>query len=204
MSNVELTHTIDHHRRTIAMDQSGRSSENEESTVATVPDGSGQNDFTIDQATTTTVIPTKPTSHSESLLQSRTADNGNRPTITTDSAAESSSSSTVRSVTGNASIEISRLINENLIVARYVAFLSVSSLGIYAFTQTPLFFRYRNVADIPSHYFYRRKTITGRLMIRHHQSAHNHPGNNNPLHQNRSMARQTQPMDDATITCYIR
>jgi hypothetical protein len=203
------------------MDKSGTTSnENKEKADAKVPVRKRQHDVVVDSdssaeessnwneaAATTTEMPTS--SNSESLVESNiTSDDERHPSRTKDSATEPSSpSSSIRSIIGNASIEISKLINENLIVARYVAILSVSSLGIYAFTQTPLFFRYRNVADIPSHYFYRRKTITGRLMIRHHPPVQNPPGSgSSTVHQNRSMAAQQSQllMDDTAITCYIR
>jgi hypothetical protein len=128
---------------------------------------------------------------------------------------ESSSTSSFRESIGAVSMQISSLINDNLIVARYIAMFTVSSLGIYAVTQTPLFFRYRNVAEIPSYFFQRRKSFTGRLMICHssQRTTNSAPPNQtagstflynrqdlHPRHQN-------QPQGSSSfgaVTCYVR
>ena len=172
-------------------------------------DSDGGDFHDVKESTTTTEIPKlKSSSQSASLLvksSTITDHNNHLSKATNDSVTKpSSSTSSLRSVVGKASIEISNLMNDNLIAARYVVLFSVSTLGIYALTQTPLFFRYRNVADIPSHYFYRRKTITGRLMIRHHRPQAQKNATGSTSFQNRSVAQPSDPTDETSITCYIR
>ncbi|KAL7552638.1 hypothetical protein ACHAWF_015866 [Thalassiosira exigua] len=55
-------------------------------------------------------------------------------------------------------------INENLIVLRYATMSTVLLLGIYGVANTPLFYRYKSVMDIPSKVFVKRKWIHGRIV----------------------------------------
>lgn len=74
----------------------------------------------------------------------------------------------IRSVVGGGAVKLSETVNNNLIVARYTAFASITLLAAYGIAHTPLFFRYRTVADLPSHYFTNRKTITCRVIRTEH------------------------------------
>ena len=69
-----------------------------------------------------------------------------------------------RDVVGKATVQFSDYINDNLILARYVAAATIGALTVYGISQTPLFFRYRTVADIPSTLFRGRRKIKGRLL----------------------------------------
>ena len=57
---------------------------------------------------------------------------------------------------------LSDFVNENLITIRYAALSSVLLLGAYSISQTPLFFRYRTVKEIPNSLYQRRRVLTGR------------------------------------------
>lgn len=54
--------------------------------------------------------------------------------------------------------------NENLILARYTTIATVGILAAYGLAHTPLFFRYRTVAELPTSYFIGRRTIHCRLV----------------------------------------
>jgi endonuclease YncB( thermonuclease family) len=100
--------------------------------------------------------------------------------------------SSLRSVLGAGTSRFSDFINDNIIAARYGAIASIAVLSAYAISQTPLFFRYRTVAEIPSHLFKRRKYITGRLMVCNSK-------NNNNANTSAAISGACQP-----ITCYLR
>lgn len=55
----------------------------------------------------------------------------------------------IRGALGNGMDRFSQLVNNNLIAARYGVFSAVTLLTVYGLSQTPLFFRYRTVADVP-------------------------------------------------------
>lgn len=55
----------------------------------------------------------------------------------------------IRGALGNGMNRFSKLVNDNLIAARYGIFSGVTLLTVYGLSQTPLFFRYRTVADVP-------------------------------------------------------
>lgn len=65
---------------------------------------------------------------------------------------------------GTTLAKLSDSMNENLIVARYTTMAAVGILAVYGLAHTPLFFRYRTVAEIPATYFTRRRTIHCRLV----------------------------------------
>jgi len=70
-----------------------------------------------------------------------------------------------RESVGQAMNVVSDFINDNLLAVRYGTIASVAILSAYGIYKTPLFFRFENVADIPPHYFKRRKPILhGRLI----------------------------------------
>jgi hypothetical protein len=81
-----------------------------------------------------------------------------------------------RSVVGTVMEKSSDIINDHLIVARMAAFSSIVLLTAFGLANTPLFFRYRTVSEIPILYFQRRKRLYGRIMsVPHHH--HHHHGN---------------------------
>ena len=70
----------------------------------------------------------------------------------------------VGSTFGRGLSSFSDLVNDNLVVFRYGTFATVTLLTAYGLSQTPLFFRYRTVSEIPKSYFGKRKTIHGRIV----------------------------------------
>jgi hypothetical protein len=70
----------------------------------------------------------------------------------------------IRDVVGTGTVQLSEWVNSNLIVARYAAYTGIGLLAAYGISHSPLFFRYKTVADIPSHYFLRRRKIKCRLV----------------------------------------
>jgi hypothetical protein len=70
----------------------------------------------------------------------------------------------IRNLVGRGTVQLSEWVNSNLIVARYAAYAGIGLLAAYGITHSPLFFRFRTVADIPSHYFFRRRKIRCRLV----------------------------------------
>ena len=65
----------------------------------------------------------------------------------------------VRSSVGGAMNSVTDIINNNLIATRYAAISGVVLLTAYGLSNTPLFFRYRTVSEIPAQYFKSRKTL---------------------------------------------
>jgi len=116
---------------------------------------------------------------------------------TNDDIASSSSSSAPpldldpRQTVGKTMHVVSDLVNENLIAARYAALASIGLLAAYGISQTPLFFRYRTVSEIPSRLFTARKTITGRLMVCRDKD-------------NNATAAAAQKNNPTAVTCFVR
>lgn len=55
----------------------------------------------------------------------------------------------LRGTVGAGMDRFSHLVNDNLVAARYGVFAGITLLTVYGLSQTPLFFRYRTVADVP-------------------------------------------------------
>ena len=53
------------------------------------------------------------------------------------------------------------LINDNLILFRYTLFSSIVLISAYGLAQTPLFFRFRSIQDVPSVYFRQKRKFIG-------------------------------------------
>lgn len=70
----------------------------------------------------------------------------------------------IRGALGNGMDRFSQLVNNNLIAARYGIFSGVALLTVYGLSQTPLFFRYRTVADVPASSFITRRRLYGRII----------------------------------------
>jgi len=73
-------------------------------------------------------------------------------------------SSTLRTSIGRQLSSFSNFVNDNFIAARYGTFATITCLTAYGLSKTPLFVRFQTVADIPSSFFARRKTIYGRIV----------------------------------------
>mmetsp|Transcript_3902 Transcript_3902/g.5119 ORF Transcript_3902/g.5119 Transcript_3902/m.5119 type:complete len:555 (-) Transcript_3902:125-1789(-) len=73
-------------------------------------------------------------------------------------------SSSIRSTLGKGSLQCSDFVNNHLAEVRFMATAGIGLLAAYGLSQTPLFFRYRTVSDLPSSFFRQRKLIRGRLV----------------------------------------
>lgn len=88
----------------------------------------------------------------------------NEATKASSRSADDEPSASVRQVVGSGAVKFSDFVNDNLIVVRYAAFAGVSLLAIYGMVHTPLFFRYRNVGEVPAELFRTRRKLRCRLM----------------------------------------
>lgn len=70
----------------------------------------------------------------------------------------------IRQQFGKQLSNITDLVNDNLIVVRYATFSTVLLLGAYGIANTPLFYRYKSVIDIPISAFTKRKYLHGRIV----------------------------------------
>ncbi|CAJ1954334.1 unnamed protein product [Cylindrotheca closterium] len=75
-----------------------------------------------------------------------------------------SESDTIRSTMDGAMHTVSDTINNNLVAARMGVMASVVLLGAYGIANTPLFFRFRTIHEVPSSYFVGRKRLYGRIV----------------------------------------
>ena len=75
-----------------------------------------------------------------------------------------STNRTLRQEAGQMLANISDTINENLIIARYGTFISISALTIWGISISPLFFRFKRISDIPVSYFQHRRNLPCRLV----------------------------------------
>jgi hypothetical protein len=131
-----------------------------------------------------------------------------QPSTTTDSS--SASSSWIRDAGGRVTQAVADGINNNLIAARYGTMAAIGLLAAYGISQTPLFFRYRTVSEIPSRYFpgggggggnssLRRRMFFGRL-----------PGRMMPGCTENNAAPRSCSSDNsinnsgAAVLCYVR
>ena len=71
---------------------------------------------------------------------------------------------TIRQQFGTALSSISDTINNNLIIVRYVTLSSVLLLGAYGVVNTPLFFRYKRISELPVRAFTKRHWLHGRIV----------------------------------------
>lgn len=71
---------------------------------------------------------------------------------------------TIRQQFGNSQSTISDTINSNLIIVRYVTLSSVVLLGAYGIVNTPLFFRYKAISELPVRLFAKRHWLHGRIV----------------------------------------
>lgn len=67
----------------------------------------------------------------------------------TSSVADPNKNPSLRQVVGSSMEGFSKLVNENLIAARYGASATIFLLTAYGLSNTPLFFRFRIVSEIP-------------------------------------------------------
>jgi hypothetical protein len=71
---------------------------------------------------------------------------------------------TMRQQVGQALGFISNTINQNIITARYATIFSITALTVWGVSTSPLFFRFRRIADIPLAYFQQRKRAACRMV----------------------------------------
>jgi hypothetical protein len=125
-----------------------------------------------------------------------------------DTEATGESEPTFRSVLGQGSMQLSDFVNDHLIYMRPVTVVSIAALTIYSISQTPFFFRYRSVQDIPSHYFQRRKWIRGRLIPAPSKVEANplpsRPSNPLRIVQTVPHHSPNQSTTEQPVLCYIR
>lgn len=69
-----------------------------------------------------------------------------------------------RSFAGTALDQFSDFVNSNMVAARYGTFAAITLLSVYGAAHSPLFFRFKNVSQIPSSYFMKRTKIRCRLV----------------------------------------
>jgi endonuclease YncB( thermonuclease family) len=70
---------------------------------------------------------------------------------------------TLRQTIGHSMGQLSDVVNDNLITIRYATLSSILLLGAYSISQTPLFFRYRTLQELPHSIYKRRRVLTCRL-----------------------------------------
>jgi hypothetical protein len=88
-----------------------------------------------------------------------------QPTTVFDHPSETAKTTpSVRETVGEAMHSFSEGINNNLIAARYGVFASIVLLSAYGISNTPLFFRFRTVGEIPASYFFNRRRLYGRII----------------------------------------
>lgn len=75
----------------------------------------------------------------------------------------------MRQTVGTSTAHLSDWINDNIIAVRYGAMATIGLLTAYGLSQTPLFFRYRSVTELPDWLFAKRRSITCRLMPQSHR-----------------------------------
>jgi hypothetical protein len=102
----------------------------------------------------------------------------------------------------------STFINDNKIAARYGVVATVTVLTAYAISQTPLFFRYKTAAEVPSSLFghRRQRFLIGRLMI---CSSHNHSSATASVNGNINGKKSLSFASNNShvfrpVTCYLR
>jgi len=72
--------------------------------------------------------------------------------------------SVIRSTVGASVATISDSINENMVTVRYASIATIGLLTAYGIANTPFFFRYRTVAEIPATLFRKRRSLRCRLI----------------------------------------
>jgi len=78
-----------------------------------------------------------------------------------------------RTIVGKGMEAFAALINENIFAARYGVFATIALLTVYGISNTPLFFRFRNVSEIPRSYFVGRRRLYCRIIGVHRDANSN-------------------------------
>lgn len=86
------------------------------------------------------------------------------PKSSTEPSTKASNDVTLRQKFGNVLSAISDTINSNLIIIRYGTLGSIVLLGAYGIANTPLFYRYKSLWDIPESMWRRRRWVHGRII----------------------------------------
>ena len=85
-------------------------------------------------------------------------------TTTSSSQKSEEPSESIRDLLGRGTIAFSEIVNDYLAEARILGVTTIGLVAAYGIFQSPLFFRYRTVSELPSSWFRRRKFIHGRLV----------------------------------------
>jgi len=78
----------------------------------------------------------------------------------------------VRDTAGKFMSVLSDCINNNIVIARYGSFATISLLTAMGIAQLPIFFRYKTISGIPSSFFKYRRKIHGRIVGVIEQESH--------------------------------
>jgi hypothetical protein len=90
-----------------------------------------------------------PSNHAASAHESASDRLGNNNDLTNNSFNHTDSESSIRGVMGETMHSFTELINDNMLAARYGVAASVMLLTAYGLSNTPLFFRFRTVSEVP-------------------------------------------------------
>jgi len=136
----------------------------------------------------------------------RSGDNADRS-----SRAPSSPSSSIRDVVGTGTVHLSDAINDHLIAARYGTAAAIGLLAAYGVSRSPLCFRYRTAADVPSQSFRNRKSLKCRLVRTKEQvpttASSTFPSPWTSIQQQQQQLQQQQPpphVEGVPIRCLAR
>jgi hypothetical protein len=86
------------------------------------------------------------------------------PTASISISKDMSREALVRQSVGTGMHAFSDLVNDNLVAARFATVATVSLIAAYGMSNTPLFFRYTSVREIPTQHFLSRKRLRARLI----------------------------------------
>lgn len=98
--------------------------------------------------------------------------------------------SVIRSTVGSGVATLSDSINQNMVTARYASIATISLLTAYGIAHTPVFFRYRTVAELPATLFRKRRSLRCRLIRQ--EVADTPPGTEQPI---RLLVRHLSPAE---------
>jgi hypothetical protein len=105
----------------------------------------------------------------ENLQQPDLASSSSTPS----KASDDNQHSIIREFIGSTMHSFSDTINDNMVAARYGVFAGVLLLTAYGVSNTPLFFRFRTVSEIPASYFVNRRRLYGRIICVNKSNSNN-------------------------------
>ena len=107
----------------------------------------------------------------------------------------------LRTTIGQGAIHLSDFVNNHLAEVRTATTVGIGLLAVYGISQTPLFFRYRTVQELPAHVFRHRTIVRGRLVrVWVDRTQHNNSGSNNIPQSASSSATTTKNNTTTTDT----